>query len=643
MCGIAGIRSLGDQPVTAEEILRMNHVITHRGPDEMGYRVEPGVGLGMRRLRIIDLSSGQQPVHNEDETVWLVFNGEIYNYREKRRELEARGHRFYTESDTEVIVHLYEEYGTDFVQHLRGMFGLALWDRSRRRFLLARDRIGIKPLFYGVFGNRLVFASEVKCFLTLPEVRRELDWKAVQHLFSFLTTPPDRSIIAGIHKLEPGHLLIADQGKDPVRQRYWDVDFAPAGDLDEDDAVDELRAALRETVDLHMVSDVPLGAFLSGGVDSSAVVATMAELSDRPVKTFAIGFGDEDYNELEHARVVAERFGTDHHELMLEPDVFDVLDDLIWYLDEPFGDSSAIPTYMVSKIAAQEVTVVLSGDGGDEVFAGYDRYAVESRERHWDAVPAPVRALSGFASRLIPEGKPGRRFLHHRSLAGAERYLDAVSYIKAENHRRLFTPEALRGMQGYDAWEAQRATLHGARADWLSALQYADFHHYLPLDILTKVDRMSMAHSIETRVPLLDHVFVETAARLPSSMKLRDGRGKHVFKEAMSGILPDSILNRPKQGFAVPLERWFRGQLSDHVRDLLLSPRAVQRGVIEPDFVRTLLAHNDRGRQLGLELWTLLSFELWCRKFIDSEVDTAGATAALAAGESAPQGEFASA
>lgn len=624
MCGIAGIRSLRGQPVTPEEILRMNHLIAHRGPDDMGYRVEPGVGLGMRRLRIIDLESGKQPIHNEDESIWLVFNGEIYNYRDKRRELEARGHSFYTESDTEVIVHLYEEYGTDFVQHLRGMFALALWDRRRRRFLLARDRIGIKPLFYGVFDDRLVFASEIKCFLTLPEVRRELDWKAVQHLFSFLTTPPDRSIIAGIHKLEPGHLLIVDEGKEPVKRRYWDVSFDSADELGEGEAVEALRASLRESVDLHMISDVPLGAFLSGGVDSSAVVATMADLSDRPVKTFAIGFGDEDFNELEHARVVAQRFGTEHHELMLEPDVFDVLDDLIWYLDEPFGDSSAIPTYMVSKIAAEEVTVVLSGDGGDEVFAGYDRYAVEARERHWDAVPGPVRALSGLASRAIPDGRPGRRFLQHRSLAGADRYLDAVSYIKAEHHRRLFTAEALRGMEGYDAWDAQRATLRDARADWLSALQYADFHHYLPLDILTKVDRMSMAHSIETRVPLLDHVFVETAARIPSSMKLHNGRGKHVFKEAMNGILPDSILNRRKQGFAVPLERWFRGQLSDHVRDLLLSPRAVQRGVIEPDFVRTLLARNDRGRELGLELWTLLSFELWCRKFLDGEVEKGG-------------------
>ncbi len=622
MCGIVGIRSLSGRPVGADEVLAMAEVITHRGPDDSGSYVESGVGLAMRRLQIIDLETGKQPIHNEDETVWVVLNGEIYNFREKRKELEARGHRFYTATDTEVIVHLYEEFGADCVHHLRGMFGFALWDSRRRSLLLARDRIGIKPLYYGVFGERIVFASEVKCFLTLPEVARQLDWTAVQHLFTFLVTPPAQSILKGVRKLEPGHVLVADEGKEPLVRRYWDLQFEPEVGRSESEVIEELQAVLRETVDLHMVSDVPLGAFLSGGVDSSSVVATMAALTDRPVKTFAIGFDEADFSELHHARAVSNQLGTEHHELVLEPNVFDILEDLPWYLDEPFGDSSAIPTYMVSKLAAEEVTVVLSGDGGDEVFAGYDKYVVESRERRWDALPRAVKVVAGLTSGLIPEGRPGRRFLRHHSLSGVERYLDSVAFSTEKHHRRLFTPETLREMEGYDPWEAQRLTLGRISGDWLAALQYTDFHHYLPLDILTKVDRMSMAHSIETRVPLLDHVFVEAAAKIPSALKLRDGRTKHIFKEAMRGVLPDTILDRRKQGFAIPLDRWFRGGLGSYVQDLLLSPQAVQRGIFEPGFLRQLIAHNNRGRALGSQLWTLISFELWCQTFLDRDMST---------------------
>jgi asparagine synthase (glutamine-hydrolysing) len=626
MCGIAGIRSLGDRPVLGDEVLTMADVITHRGPDDFGLHLDSGLGLAMRRLQIIDLATGKQPIHNEDQSVWVVLNGEIYNFREKRRELEARGHRFYTATDTEVIVHLYDEFGTACVEHLRGMFAFALWDAKSRSLLLARDRLGIKPLYYGVFGNRLVFASELKCLLTLPEVERHLDWTALQHLVTFLATPPTQSILQGIHKLEPGHVLVVDEGREPQTRRYWDLDFEPDTRRSEGEVIEELRACLRETVDLHMISDVPLGAFLSGGVDSSAVVATMSGLSDRPVKTFAIGFDEDDYSELDHARLVSRHLGTEHRDQVLEPDVFGVLDDLVWYLDEPFGDSSAIPTYMVSQLAAEEVTVVLSGDGGDEVFAGYDNYASEGRERRWDGLPRGAKALAGLASRLIPEGRPGHAFLSHHALSGADRYLDSVSYFRAEQLRRLFTPEALEKMVGYDPWAGQKRSLERYPDDWLFALQYTDFNHYLPLDILAKVDRMSMAHSIETRVPLLDHVFVETAAKIPSSMKLRDGRRKHVFKEAMKGILPDAILDRRKQGFGVPLDRWFRGRLESYVRDLLLSPRALQRGIFAPEFVRTLLARNNRGRPLGSQLWTLISFELWCRKFLDREVGSERST-----------------
>lgn len=594
----------------------MADAIVHRGPDDAGYYLADGIGMGMRRLSIIDLETGKQPIRNESGTVWVVLNGEIYNYREKRKQLEQLGHRFYTSADTEVIVHLYEEFGADCVDHLRGMFGFALWDSERRSLLLARDRLGIKPLYYGVFDQRLVFASEVKCFLALPDVERRVDNLSVEHLFTFLVTPPTRSIIQGIHKLEPGHVITVRQGETPRPRRYWDIQFQPDERRDEADFAEELRAVLDETVELHMISDVPLGAFLSGGVDSSAVVATMARASDRPVKTFSIGFTEQEFDESHAARAVAKHLGTEHHELVLEPDVLDVLDDLAWYLDEPFGDSSAIPTYMVSKLAAGEVTVVLSGDGGDEVFGGYDKYVVEGRERARDQLPQAVRIALGLAARAIPEGARGRNFARHFALAGPQRYLDACSLFKRDQRRKLFSPD-LSATLGEDPWNHQERLLDDDALDWLSALQYADFHAYLPLDILTKVDRMSMAHSIETRVPLLDHVLVETAARIPSRMKLSDGQTKRVFKRAIADDLPAGILQRRKQGFAVPLGRWFRGRLGGYVQDLLLSPTARARGYFRSAYVEKLIAAHNRGRPLDLHLWTLISFELWCRTFLD--------------------------
>jgi asparagine synthase (glutamine-hydrolysing) len=370
-----------------------------------------------------------------------------------------------------------------------------------------------------------------------------------------------------------------------------------------------------------MISDVPLGAFLSGGLDSSAVVAAMTDAIDRPIKTFSIGFADEDYDELRHARRVAKDLGTEHRDLVLEPDVLDIIDDLVWYLDEPFGDSSAIPTYMVSKLAAEEVTVALSGDGGDEIFAGYDKYVVESTERRWDSLPLPARSALGAISRLIPEGVRGRNFTRHFSLSGAQRYLDACTHFQEGQRKKLFSADVLRLMQEHDPWSTAAEHLTMRNGDWLSSLQYWDFQAYLPLDILTKVDRMSMAHSLEARPPLLDHELVEFAATIPPEMKLSGGRTKHVFKEAMRGILPQQIIDRRKQGFAIPLGRWFRGQLSDFVHDLLLSQSSRERGILNPAYVKWLVKDNERGRpQHDLQLWTLISFELWCRRFLDQEV-----------------------
>ncbi len=619
MCGIAGIVSLNGRPVSEEEIRAMCAVLAHRGPDDEGRYVGDGVGLGSRRLSIIDLATGHQPIANEDRSVWVVLNGEIYNFQELRAELETRGHRFSTATDTEIIVHLYEEYGPACITRLRGMFACAVWDGRRRQLLLARDRLGIKPLYYAESGGRLVFASELKALLQLPEIERRLNWRAVGHLFAFLTTPQDESILQGIRKLEPAHLLIAAPGGAPRTEPYWTVRFEPERGRSEAYFVERLRDLLDETVRLHMISDVPLGAFLSGGIDSGSVVAMMARHSSRPVKTFSIGFADEDYSELAHARLVSKMFGTDHHELVLEPDIAEILEELAWFLDEPFGDSSAIPTYMVSKLASDHVTVVLSGDGGDELFAGYDKYIVEQRERRVRVLPGPLRRALGAMPALLPCGMRGRNLLRHLALPDPDRYLDAITLFSAGRQRMLFRPEIYEHVAGYDPWMTAAGILGGGHRHWLSALQSLDLHAYLPQDILTKVDRMSMAHSIEARPPLLDHRLVEFAATIPPQLQLRGGTTKYLLKRALRGILPDAVIDRPKQGFAIPLGRWFRGQLREFVGDLLLSESSRSRRIFNPVYIEALTQRSGRGRatDLDLELWTLISFELWQRAFLD--------------------------
>jgi asparagine synthase (glutamine-hydrolysing) len=616
MCGIAGIVSLSDRGVELAELQDMCSAMVHRGPNSGGAYVGPGVALGMRRLSVIDLQTGDQPIRNEDGSVWVVLNGEIYNYRELRRHLTSRGHVFSTSGDTETIVHLYEEYGVDCVDRLRGMYAFALWDARTGQLLLARDRIGIKPLYYTVSGGRLVFASELKAILELPEIERTLNWHAVDELFTFSVTPAAQSIIEGVRKLEPGHVLVAGPDREPRVSRYWDLRFEPDHGRSETYFVVKLRELLEESVQLHLASDVPLGAFLSGGLDSSAVVATAARLTSEPVKTFSIGFADADYDESGHARTVAAHLGTDHHELVLEPNALDIVEELAWFLDEPFGDASAIPTYMVSKLAAEHVTVVLSGDGGDELFGGYDKYVVESREREY-RLPGALRRMLAVASTTMPDGMRGRNFLRHFSLTGANRYLDAGTLFRRDAMQRLFRREVFTELAAFDPYRDVARDLAQAPDHWLSVLQYLDVKRYLPLDILTKVDRMSMGHSIEARVPLLDHVLVEFAATIPPELKLRNGTTKYIFKQAMRSVLPDAIIDRRKQGFAVPLGRWFTGQLAGFARDLLLSDTSRRRGLFNPSYIEQLLAQLDSGRQLDLHLWTLISFEMWCRTFLD--------------------------
>ena len=631
MCGIAGFADatgrsgwLEGSPAAqeAQAVLGgMCAAIRHRGPDDQGLYLAAGVGLGMRRLSIIDLATGQQPIPNEDRTVWVVFNGEIYNYLSLRNELEGRGHRFSTASDTETIVHAYEEWGEEAFLRLRGMFGIALWDTRTRTLLLARDRAGIKPLHYAVIGERLYFGSEIKSIVTAEPSAARLDFAALDHYLSFLYTPSDASIFAPVRKLPPGHLLRWTDGKLTVH-RYWQAPALEEAPQSEAAAVEGLRAVLRDAVRSHLMSDVPLGAFLSGGVDSSLVVGMMAEASSRPVKTFSIGFDDPRFDELEHARVVAKHFNTDHHEFIVKPDALGVIDAVISHFDEPFGDSSAIPTWYVSELARRHVTVVLSGDGGDELFGGYDRYFPHHRVAAFDRwAPPGSRAIASLAWPWLPHGATGKNFLRRISRDEEGRYLDEIGYFQPDEKAALLTADLRRQVGDADA--GTRLGRHFARLrglPWQGQMMHFDFETYLPEDILTKVDRMSMAHSIESRVPLLDNEVIEFAARLPAALKIKNGRRKHILKEAASGLLPDGILQRRKQGFAVPVASWFRGGgLRELFSDVLLSPRAQQRGYFEPRFMERLVReHVTDRRDHSARLWALVVFELWHRQYLDS-------------------------
>jgi asparagine synthase (glutamine-hydrolysing) len=630
MCGIAGfvdgsirnawVRGSSTAEAEAFRLGEMCAAIRHRGPDDEGLHVEPGVAVGMRRLSIIDLATGQQPIHNEDSTVWVVFNGEIYNYAFLRNQLESLGHRFYTASDTETIVHAYEEWGEGAFERLRGMFGIAVWDGRRRALLLARDRVGIKPLHYALEGDRLYFGSEIKSILAARESSPVIDLEALDHYLSYLYTPRDGSIFAGISKLPPGHFLRWEHGRLEIR-RYWEVPVEEVTPTSDAEAIDGLRAVLRDAVRSHLMSEVPLGAFLSGGVDSSLVVGLMAEASPRPVKTFSIGFDVAGYDELEHARTVARHFATDHHEFVVKPDALAIIDDLISHFDEPFGDSSAIPTWYVSEMARRHVTVVLSGDGGDELFGGYDRYFPHPRVAAFDRwAPPGTRAVASLVWPWLPHGATGKNFLRRVARDERGRYLDAIGYFQYDEKRSLLTADVWRHLARSDA--ESRLGRHFARLDrlpWYAQLMHFDFETYLPEDILTKVDRMSMAHSIESRVPLLDNDVVEFASRLPAALKIRNGRRKHVLKEAVAGLLPAEILNRRKQGFAVPVGAWFRGNLRELFGDVLLSSRARQRGYFEPRFIERMVREHVSGRRdHTLRLWALVVFELWHRQYLDS-------------------------
>jgi asparagine synthase (glutamine-hydrolysing) len=596
----------------------MCDVIRHRGPDDQGFMVADGAALGMRRLSIIDLSGGRQPIRNEDGTVWVVFNGEIYNYRELRHDLTRLGHAFYTDTDTETIVHAYEEWGEQAFSRLRGMFGIALWDRTSKTLLLARDRVGIKPLHYAIRGGRLWFGSEIKSILASGEIEPALDPSALDNFLSFLYTPADQSIFQGIRKLPPGHLLRWHGGETSI-ERYWKLPAAESFTGSEDDAVDALEECLADAVRSHLVSDVPIGALLSGGIDSSLVVGLMVRASSRAINTFSIGFDEPAYDELDGARRVADAFGTDHHEYVVRPQAVSILEDLVEHFDEPFADASAIPTWYVCQMARRHVTVVLSGDGGDELFGGYDRYLPHPRVAQFDRIAGSAgRSFANALWRWVPHGARGKNFLRHVAQDARGRYADSVGFFQPDEKRALLSPDLNRAIAQRHVQNFEQRFDRFAGLSWPAQMMAVDFETYLPEDILTKIDRMSMAHSIESRVPLLDHEVVSLAATLPSSMKIRGRERKRVLKRVAARVLPHEVLTRPKRGFGVPLDVWFRGQLRDVCRDLLGSPRTRQRGYFQPQVVDRLLREHVEGRRdHTLRLWQLIVFELWHREYLD--------------------------
>jgi asparagine synthase (glutamine-hydrolysing) len=621
MCGIAGVLYKDSQrPVEGTLLERMCAVIHHRGPDEWGMWNQGPVGIGMKRLRIIDLAGGRQPIANTDGSVRIVFNGEIYNYLDLRADLEKSGYRFITNSDTESILHLYEEYGEDCVQHLRGMFAFAIWDGGRRKLFLARDRFGKKPLHYLADGEKLVFGSEIKSILEHPDVRPEVYRPAIVNYLAYGYTPDPDTMFRGISKLPPGHTLTWKDGELSIRQ-YWDLDFCP-DNPPQDDAwyLGEVDRLLHEAVRLRLVSDVPLGAFLSGGIDSSLVVAMMAQQMGEPVKTFSIGFEDPKYNELPFARMVAERYSTDHHEEIVKPDAEAVLSDLVRVYDEPFADSSSIPTYYVSRLARRHVTVALSGDGGDEIFAGYDRYLDSPLCHSTDRIPRAVRRiLFGSVTNLLPERFYGINFLRYLAADEDARYIRKMTKGLSSFYSKVFSQSLIHEVSGADPTPVLQQYLNRAHGrDLVSRRQYADVKGYLAGDILTKVDRTSMLVSLEARAPLLDHLLAEFAATIPSTLKVRNRNLKHVLKTLARTYLPPEVINRPKMGFAVPIAKWINHEWREMSQELVLGKRALLRRNFNPRYLHRIMAeHRYCRRNHDGAIWALMVLEMWYRSFID--------------------------
>jgi asparagine synthase (glutamine-hydrolysing) len=627
MCGIVGYINAGGGAIDTALLEEMNAAIIHRGPDEDGFYIHENVGLAMRRLSIIDLAGGRQPIHNADKTAWLIFNGEIYNYQELRKNLEDEGAELYTKSDTEVVLQLYDRYGADCLQYLRGMFAFAIWDTRDNSLFLARDRVGKKPLLYAHRPNGdIIFGSEFTALLKHPDISREIDFEAIHHYLSFICVPAPLTAYKDIRKLEPGHWLRWKNGEIETK-RYWLPDFSEKLDISEDEAQDEVLRILRESVRLRMIAEVPLGAFLSGGVDSSAVVALMAQESSRPVKTFSIGFEEQDFSELKYAKKVAQHVGAEYNEFIVKPNAMDVLPTLIEHYGEPYADPSAIPTYYVSKETRKHVTVALNGDGGDESFAGYERYVGMRLARQYARIPALLRkSLIEFPLSLVPQPdgvrnriRSAKRFVKAAALPHTTRYLNWVSGGTEELKTDLYTEDFKRITADFYSGDILEKWLNSPNAKGiLDASLLTDQQTYLPNDLLVKVDIASMANSLEARSPFLDHKLIEFAAKLPESMKARGMETKSLLKKIAAKLVPKEVVYRRKMGFAVPVGYWMRNEMKDFLREVLLSEKAGKRGIFKPAALEALIDLHISGKEdLTFMLWTLLMLELWFQRFID--------------------------
>lgn len=628
MCGIAGVLFADpSRPVERGVLQAMGNRIAHRGPDAEGFWQEPGIGLVHRRLSIIDLAGGDQPIGNEDGSVQVVYNGEIYNYQALRADLEGRGHRFRTSSDTEILVHLYEEVGERLVERLRGMFALALWDRQRRRLLLARDRVGLKPLYVYRHADQFVFASELKPLLACPGVPRELDPAALEDYLTWGMVPGTRTIFRGVSKLPPAHtLLISPEDWNAAPRRYWQLRLQPDPRPTPDEWQEAVLAKLQETVRLHLIADVPVGAFLSGGIDSSLMVALAAGQTQGPLQTFSMGFAEEAFSELPHARAVARQFSTRHTEEIVTPDAVRLVEELTHHYDEPFADPSAVPTYLVSRLAARSVKVVLTGDGGDEAFGGYARYAHDLKEAAWRRrLPAWVRrlALRPLAriwpkADWLPRHLRAKTFLTNLALDPGPAYANTLSLCRRPLRRQLLAADVAARLNGYEPEQAVLAGFSNAPpGDELGGMIAADVALLLPDDFLVKVDRASMAHGLEARPPLVDHELLELAARIPSEWKVHQGQTKWLLRQTARRVLPPAISERPKQGFDVPLDEWFHGPLVEVFEETVLRPQAQVADLLQQRRIRGLFrAHRTgTGRHGGL-LWALLMLARWAEHYL---------------------------
>lgn len=628
MCGIAGrFNYVTGAPVSAPIVQGMCDLLAHRGPDGDGVWVDGPVGFGHRRLAIIDLSpAGRQPMSTPDGHITITFNGEIYNFLELRRQLETAGHRFQTRTDTEVILAAYREWDVHCVSRLRGMFALAIWDAPLRRLFVARDRVGKKPLHYFLDRNGIAFASEQKAFLADPSFAPAPNLEAISAYLSYQYVPSPLSAFEGVHKLPPAHYLTIQNGRLQTT-RYWKLSYAQKRSIDEAEACEELLDRLREAVRLRMISDVPLGAFLSGGIDSSTIVALMAGLSDVPVKTFSIGFEEQAFNELPYARQVATRYGTDHHEFIVRPDAREIFPRLVWHYNEPYADSSAIPTYYLSELARRHVTVALNGDAGDENFAGYRRYITPRSAQRFDRLPASLRWAVGSVASAVPASTRadsvmyrGRRWLRRLSDTPAGRYARRITIFDPELKRELCEPSFLASVGDDVSSLVLRQAFESSDAhNPVEAALDVDVNYYLSDCLLVKVDIATMAHGLEGRSPMLDHEFMEFAASLPADLKLRGNSTKYILKRAARSLLPADIIDRPKKGFSVPLGDWFRTDLREMVGDLLLDRRSASRGYFKPGVVQRLVDEHWRGTVAWEDqLWSLLMLESWHRMLIDS-------------------------